>query len=776
MGIKDLWTIFNPFCDKRPLYELQGKTVAIDLSGWICEAQTIREYQGQPSLYLRNLYFRTCCLLLLDVLPVFVLEGEAPMLKYDTIATRNAKQSKPKTRTRIKKDSNLFLNHCEDLLRHMGLACLKAKGEAESLCAALNEDGLVDGCISQDSDCFAYGAKKVYRNFSISTQGDHQSASGGSVDVYDIRTICDGLKGLLTNFGRNKIVAMALLLGCDYSPGVNGIGKESVLKFFDTLPDIQVFSRLRLWRTDAAKFNHYEEKLNNQNICITCGHEGKTNIHSRNGCVACKTKQGCTENAVHKMTRAAMKNEIFIRSRAIQDPNFPDQSIIDEFLKRKEEIKHLDLKWKQPNLVGFVKFTKRHLNWDEVYSVGKIVPLLTRWQLKHPNFFQLGNFKGYLVPKRIKKERCPRGVPSYEISWSDPDGFFKGIISDEQYKRKNVDREKLWSTVEPQPLVEAAFPELVDDYKKSKIKPKKPRRRRKISAKAVDAVTAQLGNISITEPVSNVDPSNELGAKKRIQFSFEPDKKKHKKNPQRDWSQLEEVQGIQHPDDLRDYLAYSDNLVKKAVQENPPQVSQGTRRKCQDNFLKQAVINSYATQLKEMQQTRRNLTETSDDGLLDQAAGVNYPIDNKRARKYDLWSNEQALQPSTSTEPTSDYNNASFDPNISSFGDEDDTNVTVLVDNILSRGCPVDFAAMEPDSLSSSFFIAEHQENDVFESTVNDFIYVSSDEEGEGELENLMLVSEHPTDEDDGLSNRSHESYCDYEYVPLHERLNPKVD
>lgn len=43
----------------------------------------------------------------------------------------------------------------------------------------------MDGIISQDSDCFAYGARVVYRNFSISQQGNH-AAKGGSVDVYDI--------------------------------------------------------------------------------------------------------------------------------------------------------------------------------------------------------------------------------------------------------------------------------------------------------------------------------------------------------------------------------------------------------------------------------------------------------------------------------------------------------------------------------------------------------------------------------------------------------------
>lgn len=51
---------------------------------------------------------------------------------------------------------------------------------------------MVSGCISQDSDCFAYGAKVVFRNFSISSQGN-QSASGGAVDVYDIEKAYENL-------------------------------------------------------------------------------------------------------------------------------------------------------------------------------------------------------------------------------------------------------------------------------------------------------------------------------------------------------------------------------------------------------------------------------------------------------------------------------------------------------------------------------------------------------------------------------------------------------
>lgn len=53
MGIHHLWSILTPFCERKPLFELQGKAVAVDLSCWICEAQNISEYQVQPRMYLR---------------------------------------------------------------------------------------------------------------------------------------------------------------------------------------------------------------------------------------------------------------------------------------------------------------------------------------------------------------------------------------------------------------------------------------------------------------------------------------------------------------------------------------------------------------------------------------------------------------------------------------------------------------------------------------------------------------------------------------------------
>lgn len=42
---------------------------------------------------------------------------------------------------------------------------LKAKGEAEALCAQLDSEGHVDACITSDSDAFLYGAKCVIKCF-----------------------------------------------------------------------------------------------------------------------------------------------------------------------------------------------------------------------------------------------------------------------------------------------------------------------------------------------------------------------------------------------------------------------------------------------------------------------------------------------------------------------------------------------------------------------------------------------------------------------------------
>lgn len=194
-----------------------------------------------------------------------MLEGTAPVLKHQTIAKRNQiqfrgarprkntptndaqeqSQSSSSAATLAKKSNkgrtrfNYVLKQCEELIRSMGLQCVQGPGEAEAFCAHLNAYGLVDGVISQDSDCFAYGARRVFRNFSLSMQGTAGSI-GGSIDIYDLDIVEKSM-----DFGRNKIIVMALLCGCDYCPeGIGGVGRDAVQKLFAIYSEVDILDRL----------------------------------------------------------------------------------------------------------------------------------------------------------------------------------------------------------------------------------------------------------------------------------------------------------------------------------------------------------------------------------------------------------------------------------------------------------------------------------------------------------------------------------------------------
>lgn len=120
------------------------------------------------------------------------------------------------------------------------------------------------------------------------------------------------------------------------------------------------------------------------------------------------------------------------------------------------------------------------LQWPELYSFQKFLPLLTRWQL-----FHFGNVNpskpliGYVEPVLIKKKRAPKGIASYEIQWRDNNGCFSGLIPYDQVSSLRDENptgvETLWSTIEPMDLVERAYPALVEAYHLSKVKPSKAR-------------------------------------------------------------------------------------------------------------------------------------------------------------------------------------------------------------------------------------------------------------------------------------------------------------
>jgi len=53
MGVKELWSVLTPHAQRKPICELRGKKVAIDLAGWVCESLNVVDYFVHPRHHLK---------------------------------------------------------------------------------------------------------------------------------------------------------------------------------------------------------------------------------------------------------------------------------------------------------------------------------------------------------------------------------------------------------------------------------------------------------------------------------------------------------------------------------------------------------------------------------------------------------------------------------------------------------------------------------------------------------------------------------------------------
>lgn len=92
---------------------------------------------------------------MINVKPVFVLDGKAPDLKHAAMAQRNNYRFRRFKRKIVDDDDQAdnpkkggrsrfkgILKQCRDMLELMGVACIESEGEAEALCGQLNRDGV----------------------------------------------------------------------------------------------------------------------------------------------------------------------------------------------------------------------------------------------------------------------------------------------------------------------------------------------------------------------------------------------------------------------------------------------------------------------------------------------------------------------------------------------------------------------------------------------------------------------------------------------------------
>jgi len=420
MGVKDLWTIASPCEERISLHQLRGQTLAIDLAGWIVQNQTVAGLNHRVTRpHLRNLIFRTQTLLGLDILPVFVLDGQAPKIKSATVASRNAQtwgprghqssqpsgaqiQQSPKVQKR--RQFSGVLKECGRLLESLGVPVVTAPGEAEAFCAALDRCGVVDGVVSDDSDSLCYGAKIVYRNFSTDPKN------------FSVSKYCAKRLRKEVGLSRERIVVMALLLGCDYTPGgVTGVGKENIIRLFQHWgsPEKGELQLVIDWSTVEEEGEVVDKKPTH---CGTCGHPGSVGAHRKSGCTVCP-EGGCEPGTpcpclYHSQDNQKKITESSIRRKALETPGWPHHEVIKEFYALDGGRFSQAFKWKCPDPPAFIQICVSRMDWEQDYSIEKVQNLITRWQVQNPSG------SSGVSPTMVVKTRIQAGQNMVEVEWS----------------------------------------------------------------------------------------------------------------------------------------------------------------------------------------------------------------------------------------------------------------------------------------------------------------------------------------------------------------------
>lgn len=312
-----------------------GPVLAVDLSIWICEALTSTAMQQNhvvdPALQL--VYSRALKLLNLGIKLVVVIEGKRRIRRRNddqevTADGADLRQTSVQHHKFRKRRSGARFwtacQQCEELLQLLGIPVVRAKAEGEALCALLNQEGIVDGVISNDGDCFLFGAKVLYTKFSIENLDQSQVMR---YDASDIRALVDdddadeyddtrqtSKEGQeVVKLSRSDLIAFAILTGSDLAgDGLSKVGCRKAIRFirkcridnplklgsdFCTSPAL---NQLIEWEkagaaTAASAIVTTTSMAKNASSgphCSCCGHAGTKTSHAKNGCQTCGTEPG----------------------------------------------------------------------------------------------------------------------------------------------------------------------------------------------------------------------------------------------------------------------------------------------------------------------------------------------------------------------------------------------------------------------------------------------------------------------------------------------------
>nr|POF02541.1 dna repair protein rad13 [Quercus suber] len=144
--------------------------------------------------------------------------------------------------------THVMITECQQLLRLFGLPYVTAPMEAEAQCAELVKLGLVDGIVTDDSDCFLFGGTRVYKNMFNQAKFVECYLTSDLEKEFDLT--------------RDKLIQVAHLLGSDYTEGLTGVGHVTALEILSEFHNLQDF---KTW-LDGVQMQQITKDMDKDNV------------------------------------------------------------------------------------------------------------------------------------------------------------------------------------------------------------------------------------------------------------------------------------------------------------------------------------------------------------------------------------------------------------------------------------------------------------------------------------------------------------------------------
>ncbi|EGW32008.1 uncharacterized protein SPAPADRAFT_50611 [Spathaspora passalidarum NRRL Y-27907] len=239
MGVTGLLPHLKEIQTPGTLERYRGTTLAIDTYGWLhrsvvsCAQELCMDIPTRK--YITSILNKIDMLKYFGVTPYFVFDGAPLPTKSETNLERSTKRKQARKQAEMyMKQGKTKLAFKEFMkaasvthamaksimveLDNLGIKYVVAPYEADPQMVYLEKIGVVDGILSEDSDLLVFGCKRLITKL----KDDGSCVEINRDDFGKVRSI-----PYLSSYTPEQLRLVAMLSGCDYTKGVNGIGIKS---------------------------------------------------------------------------------------------------------------------------------------------------------------------------------------------------------------------------------------------------------------------------------------------------------------------------------------------------------------------------------------------------------------------------------------------------------------------------------------------------------------------------------------------------------------------